>query len=122
MKKEEARHLLAGENNMKLLNGRTLGEAFEILAKPMRKKKSQKGAGTYWAIEQYGQRMNEAFGNGGYGVKYHMLPSIVMANTRQVVLFAECTIEIYGETGEVVHVSMGIGEESPSRLSLKYKG
>ena len=107
---------------MKLINGNTLEEAFEILAKPLKKSKSREGGKSYWTIEEYYCRMAEAFGAYGYSVQYQLQQPFVFGNTKQVMFTCQCTINIYGENGNIIYSTMGCGGKQVDRLSAKEDG
>lgn len=106
-------------NDIKLRNGKTLEEALAIVGAYKEPKKYLQDKYPYYKFGEYKERLDEAFGIGGYEAIYsgyatYNLPYLENV-VGQVLTKADCTIFVYGENGEVVFKASGIGTKEISR-------
>ena len=109
--------------DIKLRNGKTLSEALAIIGEYKEPSKFLQDKYPYYKFGEYKQRMDEAFGVGGYEAIYSGYETFglpYMDNVvGQVLTKAECTISVFGENGAVVFRASGIGTKELGRDSNK---
>lgn len=103
---------------MILKNGKTLQDALGIVSRPKTPTNFLDDRYPFYEIEEYVERMNEAFGISGYRADYQVFPLQVLPNG-QCFLSAVCKIEILGKDTENSHYVSGIGTREISKSSSK---
>lgn len=95
-------------NEIVLINGMTLKEAISAVARKAAPHHDKSG-NSYFKIEEYVERMNEAFGGrNGYRETYQTLPSLTLPNG-QVMLQCHCHVDILSQDGSVAFFVEGEG-------------
>lgn len=105
--------------DIKLRNGKTLTEALAKVGEYKEPTKYLQDKYPYYKFGEYKERLDEAFGIGGYeaiysGYETFSLPYLDNV-VGQVLTKADCTISVFGEHGDVVFRASGIGTKEISR-------
>lgn len=106
-----------------LRNGKTLTEALSKIGEYKEPKKYLQDKYPYYKFSEYKQRLDEAFGIGGYEAIYSGYETFglpYMDNVvGQVLTKVECTISVFGENGNIVFRASGIGTKELGRDNSK---
>ena len=109
--------------DIKLRNGKTLSEALAMIGEYKEPTKFLQDKYPYYKFGEYKQRLDEAFGVGGYEAIYSSYETFglpFMDNVvGQVLTKAECIISVFGENGSVVFRASGIGTKELGRDTNK---
>lgn len=104
---------------IRLRNGKTLEEALSKVGEYKEPKKYLQDKYPYYKFGEYKERLDEAFGIGGYEAIYSDYEALSLPYLNnvvgQVLTKAACTISVFGADGTVVFRVSGIGTKEISR-------